>query len=223
MRRSSTRGKSARIKYSCVLLAIAVASLAATGRPAALPPSSAASADSDLEIEHDIAAQLALQRKLLAQIKREAASMPDGARRQRLSHDIAAIEKLIADENARPHRRYIASATKDDVFGAYRDEAARRIEDWGTKNFPQVDGRAVYGRVILNATIASNGHLIDTQVVESSGDPALDKKAVSIALAVSPFGPFTPAMRKAADEIVVTWPFNFVAGAPISAAASGAH
>jgi protein TonB len=50
---------------------------------------------------------------------------------------------------------------------------------------------------------------LETEIVESSGNPVLDRRASAIARSAGPFGPFTPAMRKKADQILVVSRFRF--------------
>jgi len=45
--------------------------------------------------------------------------------------------------------------------------------------------------------------------VRASSSGQLDRRAVAIVRAAAPFGPFTPAMRREADELVVTSRFRF--------------
>jgi protein TonB len=51
--------------------------------------------------------------------------------------------------------------------------------------------------------------VIETEVVRPSHSTVLDKRAVAIVMAAAPFGPFTPAMRRKADELVITSRFKF--------------
>ena len=46
-------------------------------------------------------------------------------------------------------------------------------------------------------------------IVRPSASRRLDQQAVAIVHAASPFGPFSPAMRAQADQIVVTSRFRF--------------
>jgi protein TonB len=46
-------------------------------------------------------------------------------------------------------------------------------------------------------------------VVTPSGQRVLDQRALAIVRAAAPFGPFTTAMRKQADQIVITSRFRF--------------
>jgi protein TonB len=51
--------------------------------------------------------------------------------------------------------------------------------------------------------------VIETDVVVSSGDANLDRRAIAIVRAAAPFGAFTAAMRKGAEVLVITSRFRF--------------
>ena len=58
-------------------------------------------------------------------------------------------------------------------------------------------------------TVNHDGRVLETEVVESSGNRTLDRRAESIARAAGPFGAFSAPMRKRADQIVVVSRFKF--------------
>ncbi|MEW6704633.1 MAG: TonB family protein [Pseudomonadota bacterium] len=164
------------------------------------------------------------QQQLLAQVKREIASLPppDPRRdtgtqqsrdtedkRRRLLKLLAEIEKRISEENARPKKRYISPATREEAYAMYYDRLRRKIEERGTRDFPQAGGRKLYGELMMNITVDAQGRVIDAHVVRPSKSKMLDKRAVAIVHAAEPFGPFSPQMRKQADQIVVTSRFRF--------------
>lgn len=164
------------------------------------------------------------QQRLLAQIRREVARMPppDPAReagnpqerelqerRRQLLRILAEIEKRINEENARPKKRYISPATREEVYALYYDALRRRIEERGTRDFPEVNGRKLYGELTMNVTIDAAGRVVDAEVVRPSGTRQLDTRAIAIVHAAAPFGPFSAAMRAQADQIVVTSRFRF--------------
>jgi protein TonB len=164
------------------------------------------------------------QQQLLAQIRRELAVLPppdpqreNGTpaereqedRRKQLLRLLAQIEKRVNEENARPKKRYISPATREEVYALYYDGLRRRIEDRGTRNFPEVNGKKLYGELTMNVTVDANGRVVDAEIVISSRNKRLDQQAVAIVRAASPFGPFTAAMRTQADQIVVTSRFRF--------------
>ena len=164
------------------------------------------------------------QTQLLTQIRRELALMPapdpqrdQGSpderaleeKRRQLIQLLAEIEKRINDENARPKKRYISPATREEVYAIYYDQLRRKIEERGTRNFPEHLGRKLYGELTMNVTVDAQGRVIETEIVRPSGSTVLDKRAVAIVRAASPFGAFSAAMRRQADQLVVTSRFRF--------------
>jgi len=164
------------------------------------------------------------QQQLLAQIRREVALLPPPdpqreagdpnereiqERRRQLLELLAEIEKRINEENARPKKRYISPATREEAYALYYDALRRRIEDRGTLDFPEANGRKLYGELTMNVTVDAAGRVVDAEVVRPSRSRLLDARAVAIVRAASPFGPFTDAMRRQADQIVVTSRFRF--------------
>ena len=164
------------------------------------------------------------QQQLLAQIRREIATLPPpdprrdngtpqdrelDERRRQLLRLLAEIEKRVNEENARPKKRYISPATREEVYAIYYDSLRRRIEDRGTRNFPEVNGRKLYGELTMNVTVDAAGRVVEAEIVRASKSRLLDQQAVAIVRAAAPFGLFTPAMRAQADQIVVVSRFKF--------------
>jgi protein TonB len=58
-------------------------------------------------------------------------------------------------------------------------------------------------------TVNFDGRILDTEVVETSGNLTLDRRAQSIVRGTGPFGRFSDAMRRQADQIVVVSRFKF--------------
>ena len=164
------------------------------------------------------------QQQLLAQIRRELALLatPDPQRdagrpqdrdqeerKRQLLRLLAEIEKRINDENARPKKRYISPATQEEVYALYYDALKQRIEERGTRDFPEFQGRKLYGELTMNVTVDAQGRVVEADIVRPSRSRVLDQRALAIVRAASPFGPFTPAMRRQADQIVITSRFRF--------------
>lgn len=211
--------------------AIAQASLAgggeaATGRATSpLPPSALTSiGDEAEESQRRIETMQEQQMLMLGQVRqmlaampppdpRQAANSPEARereeKRRRLVRTLAEIERRINEENARPKKRYISPATREEVYAVYYDALRRRIEDRGTQNFPEMAGRKLYGELTMIVTVNFDGRVLDTEVVESSGNSTLDRRAQSIARAAGPFGHFSDPMRRRADQIVVVSRFKF--------------
>jgi protein TonB len=164
------------------------------------------------------------QQTLLTSIRREIAGLPQPEpgqkagvdqqrqleeRRRQLLRLLAEIEKRVNEENARPKKRYISPATREEVYALYYDALRRRIEERGTRNFPEFQGAKLYGELTMNVTVDAQGQVIEADIVRPSASRRLDQQALAIVRAASPFGIFTPAMRAQADQIVVTSRFRF--------------
>ena len=164
------------------------------------------------------------QQQLLAQIRREVAMLPppdpsrdagdpqhaeQEERRRQLLRLLAEIEKRINEENARPKKRYISPATREEVYAIYYDALRRRIEARGTRDFPEYRGRKLYGELTMNVTVDNRGQVVDAEIVRGSSERMLDQRALAIVRAAAPFGAFSPEMRKQADQIVITSRFRF--------------
>ena len=211
--------------------AIAQASLAgggeaATGRATSpLPPSALTEfGDANEDTKKQIEQMQETQQQLLTQLRRELALLPateplrdqgtpeereQENRRRQLVETLAEIEKRINEENARPKKRYISPATREEVYALYYDSLRRKIEERGTRNFPENQGKKLYGELTMNVTVDSDGRVIETEVVRSSGSKVLDRRAVAIVMAAAPYGRFTVPMRKKADQLVITSRFRF--------------
>ena len=164
------------------------------------------------------------QQQLLAQIRREMALLPppdprrdtgtplereQEERRRQLLKLLAEIEKRINDDNAQPRKRYVSPATREVAYAVYYDRLRRRIEERGTRDFPEHQGKKLYGELTMNITVDAAGRVVDTEVLRSSGSKLLDRRAVAIVRAAAPFGRFNGDMRSQADQIVVTSRFRF--------------
>ena len=211
--------------------AIAQASLAGGGEAAKgratspLPYSALTSIGDDLEeAQRKMDQMLEQQTQLLAQVRQQLAILPQPdprkasestaqeqqeERRRQLVKLLAEIEKRINDENARPRKRYISPATREEVYAVYYDGLRRKVEDKGTQNFPEQGGKKLYGELIMILTVNHDGRVLETEVVQGSGNRLLDRRAEAIARAAGPFGHFGPAMRAKADQIAVVSRFKF--------------
>lgn len=212
-------------------LAVAQANLmgggeAAKGRATSpLPPQARLKAGEDAldAEERRLEAMKAQQTLLLAQLKKELAHFtppqptpqnltPEQQERERKRQQmvklLAEIEKRVNEENARPRKRYISPATREEVYALYYDELRRKIENHGTAHFPELAGKKLYGELTMVITVDKDGRVLDTEVVERSGKRVLDERAQAIVRGLD-FGRFTDAMARRADQIVVVSRFKF--------------
>ena len=164
------------------------------------------------------------QTQLLTQIKKQLFTMAtpdpklsanDPARtereekRKQLSKILAEIEKRINEENAKPKKRYISPSTREELYAVYYDSLRRKIEDKGTVNFPELAGKKIYGELTMIVTVNFDGRILATEVVQTSGNLTLDRRAQAIVKGTGPFDRFTEVMRAKADQIVVVSRFRF--------------
>ena len=190
-----------------------------------LPPSALTNmGDAAEEAQRKVESMQEQQTQLLAQIKKELATMPPPdpklptndpmqsereEKRKQLVKILAEIEKRINEENARPKKRYISPATREEVYAIYYDSLRRKIEDKGTTNFPELAGKKLYGELTMIVTVNFDGRILATEVVETSGNLTLDRRAQTIVKGTGPFEKFSDAMRRKADQIVVVSRFKF--------------
>jgi len=212
--------------------AIAQASLAGGGEAESgratspLPPSEFAdSGDTQEQVEASKLQNMQEQQTaLLSQIKNQLAALPPSEpkqqssklektereeKRKQLAKVLAEIERRINSENSRPKKRYVSPAVREEVYAVYYDNLRHAIEDRGTDNFPTSGGKKLYGELTMIVTVNYDGRVLETEIVDSSGSRALDRRAAAIARSAGPFGPFTKAMRQKADQILVVSRFKF--------------
>jgi protein TonB len=91
----------------------------------------------------------------------------------------------------------------------YIDGMRNAIEDRGTANFPQSGGKKLYGELFMMVTVNFDGQVLKTEVVQSSGNPMLDRQARAIARTAGPFGRFSKAMLRDYEQLVMTYRFTF--------------
>lgn len=164
------------------------------------------------------------QNLMLAQVRDQLAALPPPQpkpstatpaqvareeKRRQLIKLLAEIERRINQENSRPKKRYISPATQEEVYAVYYDHLRRTIEDKGTENFPEVGGKKLYGELTMIVTVNFDGQVLNIEIVQSSGNRTLDRRAEAIARSAGPFGTFNAAMRRQADQILVVSRFKF--------------
>jgi len=200
---------------------------AAQGRATSPLPAtqlSAAGEDSEDKAQRQLQSMQAQQNLLLARVKGQLAALPprqpslastaaEQTEREQKRHQLvrllAEIERRINEENARPKKRYISPATRSAVYAIYYDHLRRAIEDKGTENFPEFNGKKLYGELMMSVTVDSAGEVLETRIEQGSGSRTLDRRAQAIVRNAGPFGRFSEAMQREADQIVVISRFKF--------------
>ena len=110
----------------------------------------------------------------------------------------AELSTTIEDQNKRPRKTYITPSTQEVGYAMYYKTMQKRVEEIGTLNFPQKDGRKLYGELVLYIPIFQDGTIYvkdgGVRVEKSSGNAALDAAAMAIVRRAAPFGKFPPNM-----------------------------
>lgn len=174
---------------------------------------------SQKKLLQSLAADSALKTAPSAQQPQEAPPQPQGIDAMDSAQAIARMEaeiaKNIEDYNKRPKKTQITASTREVGYAMYYKTLQDRIEKIGTLNFPQHNGKKLYGELVLYIPIYQDGTLYQKEggprVERSSGNPALDQAALRIVARAAPFGRFPPNMRSSGKDDVweVITRFNF--------------
>ncbi|BEI34690.1 hypothetical protein PHIN6_02080 [Polynucleobacter sp. HIN6] len=161
------------------------------------------------------------QKQLLSKLdtdKKQASGMRSGEESKQLSQTNALEAELarrLSPEGRLPRRAVLsASSTKTVAFAYYYDGMRQKIEAYGNTFFPRVQGRPLYGSLVLTVSVDAEGRITNNvkgrdgiEVSHSSGIPELDRQAVAIVRAAAPFGVFPSEMRQQID--VLDWVSTF--------------
>ncbi|MRW92753.1 TonB family protein [Duganella sp. FT80W] len=144
-----------------------------------------------------------------------------------IARRVAEISETIEDQNKRPKKTMITPSTREAGYAAYYKTMQKRIEDFGTLNFPNANGRKLYGQLMLSIPVFQDGTIYDKEggikVERSSGNPALDEAAMRIVRRSAPFGKFPPNMlsNDRDDLWVIITTFKFTRDDKLEADLSG--
>jgi protein TonB len=111
----------------------------------------------------------------------------------------AEISKNIEQYNKRPKKTQITPSTREVGYAMYYKALQDRVEKTGTLDFPQQNGKKLYGELVIYIPVYQDGSIYERdggpRVERSSGIPALDQAALRIVRRAAPFGKFPPNMR----------------------------
>ncbi len=183
-----------------------------------LPDSGRISEGKLLEIQRQRVAELEQQQaRILAQLAASKAehelSRPEQTRASKrsvapeieastrlLGRREAEIARDIADYNKRPVKTQLTPSTRQVEYAMYFTGLQHRIEQTGTRYFPERDGKKMYGELFVYIPIFQDGSVYEKEggprIERSFGNPALDQAALLIVRRAAPFGPFPSALRR---------------------------
>ncbi|MCY3883767.1 MAG: energy transducer TonB [Gammaproteobacteria bacterium] len=115
------------------------------------------------------------------------------------------------EEDKKRIRRLAGEGTSSIEETFYLRSWLRKVRRVGQLNYPsEAVEQKLYGKLSLYVSIAPDGSLVETRVLESSGHEVLDEAAVEIVKLAAPFAPFPPSIANDTDllEIVREWEFR---------------
>ncbi|NNM83116.1 MAG: energy transducer TonB [Burkholderiales bacterium] len=131
------------------------------------------------------------------------------------SIEIAKLEAQIDSEmdayQKIPKETDVSPSTTEYRFARYVEDWRVKVERIGSVNFPEEAKRKrIFGHMLMNVCIRSDGSLDRVQIVRSSGQPVLDEAAIRIAKLAAPYSPLPGNIRKDTDILCIyrTWFFT---------------
>ncbi|HIV69663.1 MAG TPA: energy transducer TonB [Candidatus Aquabacterium excrementipullorum] len=202
-----------------------------------LPPSPQSELGDSLDATRRMIEDMeAEQRRLLAELKGTMSALPvpqpqapdrsnehrseRETRRQDLDQ-FSQIEKRIVTENARPKKRYISPSTLKVADALYYSNFRTVVERAGTTNFPTINGRKLYGELVMEVAIDETGRILDATVTQSSGDSRLDKRAISIVKKLGSFGVVPQEVMAGHQQLLISSRFKFTRDAALETVTTG--
>lgn len=134
------------------------------------------------------------------------AAPDDNENSRALARAEAEISRQIEDYNKRPRKTQITPSTREVGYAMYYSQLQKRIESIGTLNFPQQNGKKLYGELVIYIPVFQDGTIYEKEggprVERPSGNPALDEAALRIVRRAAPFGRFPDNMRSTGKDDV---------------------
>jgi len=125
----------------------------------------------------------------------------------------AQIAKEMDAYQKRPKRRFIGANAEEYRFARYVEDWRLKVERIGNLNYPEAARQMkLYGSLLLNVAIKSDGSLESVEVKRSSGQRILDAAAVKIVEMGAPYAPFPPDVKRDTDVLNITRTWTFTKG-----------
>ncbi|WP_266168557.1 energy transducer TonB [Dyella subtropica] len=134
----------------------------------------------------------------------------DADRMQMEAAQLAAERRQLQAAYAkRPKKKFISSSTREYAYAAYMRGWVDRVERIGNLNYPDAARRQqLHGDVLLTVTLNRDGKVMSIEIINSSGQPLLDKAAERIVRLAAPFPPL-PTGSERVDELHITRTWQF--------------
>ncbi len=121
-----------------------------------------------------------------------------------IDNDMDAYQKI-------PKETDVSPSTREYRFARYVEDWRIKVERIGSMNFPEeAKRRQIFGSLLLNVCIGTNGEIHRVEIVRPSGYKILDEAAIRIAKLAAPYAPLPKDIRKDTDVLCIyrTWMFT---------------
>lgn len=118
---------------------------------------------------------------------------------------------MAVESSGRSDHQDAGVSTRFSVRESYVEGWVRKVEEWGTRNFPDRARRQnITGSLTLNVVLRHDGSIHEIKLLRSSGHEILDDAAFRIVRLAAPFAPFPEELRQQEGEFLTitrTWQF----------------
>ena len=133
------------------------------------------------------------------------------------SQEIAKLSAELSDKieafAKKPKQKFNHSRTKKYKYARYIVDWEKEIERVGELNFPdEAKRKNLYGSLLLDVAIYSNGMVAGIVVRRSSGYKILDDAAINIVKLAAPFAKFPESFKNETDILHITRTWRFLQG-----------
>jgi protein TonB len=113
----------------------------------------------------------------------------------------------------RPRIKYISASTKEYKYATYMEAWRAKVERIGRLNYPEeAKKRQIFGSLIMDVVLNSDGSVYQLQIKKSSGSKVLDDAAVRIVRLAAPFAPLPDNIREETEMLHITRTWIFRSG-----------
>ncbi|MDA8416042.1 MAG: TonB family protein [Betaproteobacteria bacterium] len=132
-------------------------------------------------------------------------------------NSLGMARQLVANPWVGRRITYLNAATTQPEWLAYEEAFSHKVAEVGGLNYPPPqNGHPLSGAVRVATVLNADGSVAAVELLQSSGQPELDRAAQRIVQMAAPFLPFTETMRAHTDLVRIVRTFNFVrAGEPL--------
>lgn len=137
---------------------------------------------------------------------------------EQVARDIADTSERVDWDARYPSKRRINARTKAHDAAAYMQGWIDRIEQVGNLNYPdEARARGLTGRLIVEVTLAPDGEVIKTEILERSDHAVLDQAVRRVVELAAPFPDIPEDVLNGNDRLVITRTWEFVSGGRLEA------